>query len=339
MVEEKLYYFSIGIVSSDIKAKNFVDKESRDLLEARDKVRKDHLPVRLGLKTTILRGKLSDENANAVYSKLTELMNEDVDVFVDMFGSGPTRTMYGVLFDRGITSCVDYSGKSGFRAVATGDLDQFPPQKNLENMLDLWDLTKSSDAILGVGSRSVPVVLSANKENSYLRRIFEGFVNLSVKNVAEKSGNKIITPEDYGNSKDQAYSETGDFVTGIYLANANHRRSMEFANVLTSLARANNFWGFEDEYLMGIASANLGNLAARNFYSLPNLFDPQDVAKEKGDIIERQIQTPLKKLSRTGVAPFLRKIIESPVREILERHYTSDQIKEVSGYMLDALKA
>jgi len=338
MPEQKLYYVPIGFISGDIQAQNFVTQEAPKLLDANEIIRDNRLPIRLGFKTTILSERVSDEIREKVYKTLGDLIDLGVDVSVDSWQSGPTRTMFSTLFDPGITAFSSYDGSKSFRAVATGDLDQFPPNKNLEKLLELWEFVKSKEAIMGVGSRNVKVRLSAHEENGDYRRIFEGIINLAIKNTANRNFNEIATKSDYGNKEDPAYTDTGDFITGVYLTNPPHKNRNHFVESLTTTARDNNFFLFEDEYLMTLLAAQYGYIAAINMNSVENPFEKptESVEAEKKAIFERQIQAPLQKLRNTQVAKYIRSSIREE-KQILEKYYSPKVVSEVTEFMMAAL--
>ena len=121
-------------------------------------------------------------------------------------------------------------------------MDQFPPNSNLEKFIELYKQTINNNSILCVDSINVPIVLSANEENAYLRRIFEGFMNLTARRTADFINNKIIiaNPEEAPN--DPAYTSHSDFTTGVYLFNPNHKNGESFIGKLVRTARIMNFF-------------------------------------------------------------------------------------------------
>jgi hypothetical protein len=331
-----LLYVPIGFVGSDEQALAFAIKESERLIKANVNIRDKKLPIHLALKITIIindklggqNGGVGADGADAFDEGIKRLRKEGIDYVVDAWPSGPTKSMYGVLFDSGAIA-------AGFPAIATGDLDQFPPNLNLEKMLELWDRTRANDAILGVGSRSGHVNLSYNPENEHIRRIFEGVINLAVKECASAYGTKI--KDGHRLPGDPQYRITGDMVTGVYIHNLEHKNSSEFAGKLVKIARKYGFFGFEDEYLMAITAPIFGNMATEAMTSLPNSFEPIEAKAERTKIIEKQIRAPLKALKGTDAEqPILRAMTNG--RELLKRFYIPEKVEEVYEVMQQGIR-
>ena len=337
-MKDRIFYVPIDFVGNDSRAREFGNELSDSLIRTQEHVQKQKLPITLGLKTTLVLPEkagwgVSREGRKDFYRGLEKLSEAGIDyTWIDNYPSGPTRSMYGVLFDPGLIS-------AGASAIATGDLDQFPPDRNLENVVELYDHVKTHDSILGVGSRSVPIVLSANQENAYLRRIFEGVMNLSVRRSAEVGCKGTVLISDLSKApNDPAYKAHGDFITGVYLFNPDHFESNPFVGDLIKSARTNGFFGFEDEYLMAILAPQYGNLSATYFDSVPNPFSQEDQVKEKERIIKKQIKAPLSKLARIAIP---RRIIISTLIEdvgvFLSKYYSTEQLSEVRSLMTDEL--
>jgi len=331
--KETLFYVPRGFVGSDKQAQDFANKHSDYLLNAQRIIEIGKLPVKLALKTTFIDKSKHDwgvtqESSYFFDLGIKKLREAGIDYSVDTWASGPTKTMYETIFNQGILA-------EGFASIATGDLDQFPAHENIQNLLNLHERVKKENAIMGMGSRNLPVVLSSNPENAYLRRIFEGVMNISVKIAADISKNKIFFPENYKVPGDEAYTFTGDMITGFYLINPSHLRASELANTLVSTARENNFFMFENEYLMAIASATMGNLSIISATSVTNPFEPADAKAEREKIIKKQIQSPLEKLVGTCAEPFIKRSIADA--SCLNRFYKKEQVEEVTAYMSEAL--
>ena len=327
---ETILYVPIDFVGSDERSSCFSTKHIQTLLEARQKVSDLKLPIRLALKTTAIAkdqhkkgmSKLGLMNFNSGIAKLSK---EGIDSFVEFWPSGPTRSMYGVLFDQGAIAI-------GFRSICTSDLDATPPQNNLEKFIELNDKVETNGSILGIGSRNTQVILSYNPENNYLRKIFEGIMNLT----ANKKINIHLSDK---NIIDKAYKEHGDMITGTYLFNPNVNKSLNFANFLVESSRRYGFFWFEDEYFMVIAAGNKGGISGITFNSAENFFDKIDSKKEKNEIINNHIKKSLEMLAKTNVKDLIITTIniEYDGKGILRKYYTKEQINEVCNYMKETL--
>jgi len=287
--KETILYIPIDFVGNDETAFRFENIYLRSLLEANQKISDLKLPLKLSLKTTLIQ---KDKHGWGVTHKgeesfnhtITKLGREGIDYFVEYWSSGPTRSMYGVLFDSGAIS-------RGFKAICTGDLDQFPPQENVEKFIELYERVAKHNHFLGVGSRNTPIVLSYNQENAYLRRIFEATMNLA----AQYQGNTSL---DLEGMVDQTYKDHGDMITGVYLFRPRGQNSDLFKEDLLRTARSNDFFGFEGEYYMVISAAvKYNGITGIVFNSINNPFPKIEPKEERQKIIEKQIKLPLKKIS------------------------------------------
>ncbi|MBI2110307.1 hypothetical protein HYT51_00825 [Candidatus Woesearchaeota archaeon] len=330
---ETIAYTPIDFVGTDERAKEFNNVLTPSLVQAQQKIEREKYPIHLGLKTTVISEDrhgwgISEEGRTSFNQGLAKLTQAGIDYYVDTWPSGPTRSMYGVLFDQGLLA-------RGFQAIVTGDLDQFQPHQNLERVLTLCEHIKGDNSLLGVGARNIPVVLSANPENAYLRRIFEGVMNLTVRNASRSTNHYIqgeLAPKGF---TDRAYEMHGDLITGVYMFNPEHPNAQTFQKQVVETARERNFFGFEDEYFMAFCAATMGNISSIYFNCEPNLFSPEDdPEKEKERIINKQIQAPLTKLIGVPFMEwFLRDSIEHKNKEFLEEFYTHEQVYEVKEAM------
>jgi len=345
-----LVYTPLDFVASDSKAVEFAGELSDSLIRAQTTIKQCHYPIKLGLKTTLVsRGQydttqtdssggsawgVSEEGRDSFYKGIKKLGDAGIDCYIDTWASGPTRSVCGVLFDSGLIA-------AGFGAFSTGDLDQFPPEKNLENFLGLYEQVRLRNAVLGVGARNVPIVLACNVENGYLRRIFEGVVNLTVTSVANRFGYNLRTIDREHAPDDAAFNDHGDYVTGVYLFSPDSISRSRLQRELVDLARQEKFSGFEDEYAMVILAAGRGNLVCKYFESHPNPFDAINIEKERTKIIDQQIKKPLVSLRGTFAGISLLGVIDSSIEEAsrgrLSEFYTREQLDEVFGYMREAL--
>jgi len=331
--KETLLYTPIDFVGSDSRAKDFGRVFSRDLVRAQRIISDNDYKIHLALKTTVIAKSqhgwgISEEGEEDFDMGIERLRAEGIDYDVEIWPSGPTRSMYKVLFDQGAVA-------AGFPAIGTSDLDVFPPHKNLENMLALYRHSQETGSLLGVGSRDKRVVLAHNPENDYLRRIYEGIINIA---IAEGPGKIEISNPGKAPVDDPAYKAHGDFVTGAYLVNHDHEKAASFSQAMVKMARENGFSGFEDEYAMTLVAAGMGNMSAVYFNTAENLQDPLSLEEERTKIIKRQIIAPLEKLSLTSVAPMIQRGIEVGRRK-LTAHYSEEQVEEVANIMSEVLKA
>lgn len=131
----------------------------------------------------------------------------------------------------------------------------------------------------------------------------EGFYNLSVRRSSRQNDNLIHEADHKNNLEDGAYNSHGDFTTGVYLVNLNSNNFQKFSSECVKIARDQDFYGFEDEYFMTLHAASIGDISAVRFNSQENLFDSEEVNLERERIIAKQVQSPLRKLSNTSVAP------------------------------------
>ena len=211
---ETILYTAVGYVASDKSAIDFADTFVEELVLAKAMVEKDRLPIHITLKTTLVKEHMTEEGLEKFDIAIKNLSRVGIDSWIEYWPSGPTRSRYGVFFDQGAIA-------SGFKATATGDLDNFPLSRNLENYLALFEETLSRNALIGVGERDEEVKLTSNTENNYLREIFEGFMNQAV--LISKSGNnKEIHSLRKGKNQKDPYKSQGDFMTGAYILNLSH---------------------------------------------------------------------------------------------------------------------
>jgi hypothetical protein len=333
--KDTILYVPMDFVATDEKAIEFSRSLSDSLVQAQERIRADGLPIKLALKTTVISKDregwgITNVGKSFFNTGLARLGEAGIDYLVDNWSSGPTRTEYGVLFDQGALA-------RGFAAIATSDLDQFPTQHNLERIAELHDRVMTHNALLGTGARNTPVVLSANRENSYLRRIFEGFINLAISYAAETSGHTLLRQTNEGDTEDKAYSNHGDFVTGVYLFNPSHEKSRAFIDNVVTTSRKRGFFGFEGEYYMAIMAAKFGKVVNIYVNSVSNPFDASDPNNERQNIIQKQIKLPLEKLAKTYAGRIIEKTIKRE-RTMLADHYSPDQIDEVRELMLEAIE-
>jgi hypothetical protein len=330
--KDTLLYTPIDFIGNEAQAKKFAIETSEFLLEAKRKIEHEKFPIHLSFKTTFVRGQGGSQDAVDYFCRgISKLTEAGIDYSVDNWGSGPTKAMYETIFNLGNLT-------AGFGGISTGDLDQFPPQQNLENILNLWERVKKENAILGVGSRSCKVILSKHHENSYLRRIFEGIMNMAVKESAILNNHTICCPENYS-LPDNQYSRTGDFVTGVYLTNLLNDKTENLIHNLVSSARLKNFFGFEGEYFMTLLSASEGNLAVEVMNSIKNPFENKmSVGEERENIIEKKIKSPLLKLRQTPAAHYILSSLDKSKR-LLKDFYPIKQVEEVENYIIESLNS
>ncbi len=101
-----MLYVPIDFVGEDEKAIEFNKELVESLLKAQTKIRDGNLPIHLGLKTTVVSEEnhgwgLTLEGREEFNRGIARLTNEGVDCFVETWPSGPTRSLYGTLFDSG----------------------------------------------------------------------------------------------------------------------------------------------------------------------------------------------------------------------------------------------
>src|SRR3989344_4545534 len=151
--KETLLYIPIDFVGSDDRAREFSTKFCYFLISSQVKIQENKYPIHLGLKTTFIKkdrhGWGATMEGEEYFNKGIARLNENgIDYFVENWPSGPTKSMYSTLFDQGAASI-------GFKAIATGDLDNILPHENLEKVLELDEKTKITNSVLGVGSRNI----------------------------------------------------------------------------------------------------------------------------------------------------------------------------------------
>jgi hypothetical protein len=324
-MERRLWYVPIDFVGSIEKTIEFEEKYVDTLLEARQRISDNSLPIKLALKTTFV----AEGNARDLFYKgISRLRKNDIGVMIDEWESGPTRTVYDILFGHGYVA-------ARCNAPAISNLDHCPPHKNLENLLSLYDALLEKNGIVGFGSRDIPIVLSHNTENGYLRRIFEGVIGIAARNAPPP--NKIHLPKDRRKMKDPAYEKHGDLVPGTYILNTEHRQAKRLMERLISEARDHKFFGFESQYSLAVTAPSLGNVVAQLMRSEDNPFNPMSVEEEKKWIIQKQIKDVLKKLKGTYAGDMIAKVLNSnSIRELYE-FYTTKQVNEVMQLMHQAL--
>jgi len=326
MVQNKdIHLTSICFLGSDESIIEFNETLVGYLINARQKISDDSLPIVLSLKATLGNNVSGIGRDDLKYG--INLLNEyRISSFFEYWQSGPTRTMYGSLFDNGLIA-------SGFRSSCTLDFDQFPTHRNLDNIMELDEIVHKNGSVLGVGSRSVPIKLSYNDENGYLRRIFEGIINLTIgRGTINSSNNEGIV--------DGAYRDHGDRVTGAYLFNCSKASKASYVDNLIERSRKAGFHFFEDEYFMVFLASRTEGLSNLVFTSVENPYDPVELSEEKNSIIENHIHSPIRKISQIDL---MRREIMSAVNDeyggngTLGQHYPVLQINEVCGYINESL--
>ncbi len=333
---ENILCTSTYFIGSDNVAKKFDEELVDYLILAQEKADSENLQIKFTLKLTIVykekEGWGVTENASKFLDNaFLKLRNAKIDYWLENWPSGPTRSEYSALFDIGVLS-------SKFKAVVLlNGLDQFSPNENIETIKNLYDSMKENNSLLVTGSRNLPVVLSANKENGYLRRIMEGFLNLTIKQIYQSNKNKIIFPKGK-NTGDKQYNFHRDLIAGVLLINPNHPRYLDLLSDILKISQENNFFGFEGEYYLLLSVGGYGDLSVVYSNNFPNPFENEEVKKEKQKIIEKQIKTPLSKLKNTSVASYLVETIKGVGREGLLEYYPKEQVDEVSRYMLEVLE-
>ncbi len=326
-MKDKILYIIYDHVTSNERAAQFGGELSDKLVSAQEQIKRDSLPIRLSLRTAINPDTVSPEAKERFFDGVRKAARVDVDFCVDMYPSLSTRKMYGALFDGGAIA-------SGFSAIATGDLDQCTPDTNLDRVMLLYERVKEKGAVLGIGSRNVPVVLAANQENGYLRRIFEGVLNLT----AGSAPHPVYNPSIKESPNDPAYEFHGDQMSGIFLFDPYHKTAMHFMKKLVETAQHIGFPGFEEEYLLVLSAPRFGNVVAEYYRTGTNPYDPIDPKEERQKIIERHIKTAMRNLRKTDAGIWLKTAIQGRDVDKLRQFYPDEQIDEVVGYMREALE-
>jgi len=333
--QENILCTSTYFIGSDKIAEKFDLELVDSVINAQRKSDSEDLNIKFILKVTIVYHEkegwgVTEKASKFLDSAFSKLRNAKIDYWLENWPSGPSRSEYAALFDIGALS-------TKFKAVVLlNGTDQFLPHENIETIQALYDSMKKNNSLLVTGSRNVPVVLSSNKENSHLRRIMEGFLNIAIEHICNLNNHKRILPSiDTG---DKQYNDHGDLIAGVFLINVGHPNYFKLVEELIKTTNKNKFFGFEGEYYLLLSACKYGDISVVFSNALPNHFEKEDIEKEKQKIIEKQIKGPLSKLKNTPIAKPLIETIKENGREFLLKYYSKEQIDEVSQYMLEVLE-
>ncbi len=296
------------------------------LLIAADLIREKALPVRLGLKLAIPREKLrGTPEGKKVLSDAFQCRSQldMIDVFVQ---EDPMDLGSGTSFRQIFCNPAYLSPKTEADAILNLDMDQFPINsgRRLDAALNLATRVMTEGALIGIGSRDVPVVLGVHTEASDLRAIDEMAHSLCVGDrLRAAHAPKGVTP---------AYAHFGESTSGFSILNTKHPQYRQLVMDMTQETANADLSGFAADYYFTLRASMLGHIVTGYVPSKLNAFYGTLTRAQELASVERTIISQTKELSKTAVAPLLRALAEPSTTEALACYYPREQVERVIGW-------
>ncbi len=293
---------------------------------AADLIHANHYPLELGLKITVNEEKVGPATIKEVQDAL-KILPQKTWLLYDPVNRGAGTSYRQIMFNP------SFSGQ-GDSIVVSADFDQFIINKpeGLESVLSLVEDVKGKNALYGVGSRDVPVVLAKHKRNSDLRIIHELFHSLAV------GKEKLIVPQQVEGST-PAYATLGESTSGLYVMNQAHHAYSELLQAVSSSVQHANMQGFATDYYVAISASQLAPIGISYVKARENQFYHQKTEEDENQGIIKLISSQTTELGRTDVKSVLQQTVadEANLQEIA-RFYDEKDVMEVQQLMLRALK-
>ena len=282
-------------------------------------------PLELGLKITINEEKVGLEISTKANAILQELPKKTWLLY-DPVNRGAGTSYRQILFNPSFSA-------RGDGIVVNADFDQYIINKaqGLESILDLVKDVKNKNALYGIGSRDIPVVLAKHQRNSSLRIIHELFHSLAV-------GKEKLDVHPQIEGVTPAYASLGETSPGLYVMNQDHENYPELVQFVSTALQHANLQGFASDYYVAIKASQLAPIGLGYVKAQENKFYKQITEEDEHQQIIRLISSQTMELGRTDVKNVLQQTVanEANFQEIAS-FYDEKDVSEVRQSMLQAL--
>jgi hypothetical protein len=220
--------------------------------------------------------------------------------------------------------------KSDADILICADLDQFRvwTEEDLERIVDFTDRMRKDNALYGIGSRDVPVILATNERNSQLRMVCEHYHALA---LGDPCAIRLV-----GNPT-PAYADIGEFVSGFYAVNRNHPHYPALEKRIASVTQDVPFLGFAVESFVAFEAHQVSQIARAYVPSRPNRFYEQLDEQVEFDRVCAIMSRETSELASAGYAKQLVSAVENKAHlQRLGNYYSSDDIRLVASLMREA---
>ncbi|MFA7707818.1 MAG: hypothetical protein WCX73_02625 [Candidatus Pacearchaeota archaeon] len=199
-----------------------------------------------------------------------------------------------------------------------------------ERIIDLTSKIEKDNTLYGVGSRTVPVRLSAHPDNNYLRCIQELYFAIAANSKGPSEKLENITP---------AFAKFGDTSTGMDIVNFAHPEYPKMVNGLLESVQYLDMSNFASNYYIPIRSGELSKITTGYACARENPFTDNIDAKQEFNKITKMVQYITHQLLKTDIGIKLDFALKNKKNlEELSEFYPKQQVEYVRDLMLGNLK-
>jgi len=290
-----------------------------------DLIHAHNYPLELGLKVTVNEEQVGPAMSKEAQEALKSLPPKTWLLY-DPVNRGAGTSYQQILFNP------TFSGQEE-SIVVSADFDQFiiNRKEGLESILNLVEDVKNKDALYGVGSRDVPVVLAKHARNSSLRIIHELFHSL-----AAGTEKLVVNPRAEGSSP--AYAVLGESTSGLYVMDHNHYAYPKLVQSMSTAVQHANMQGFATDYYVAIKASSLAPVGIGYVKARENKFYHQKSEEEEYQGIIRLISSQAAELKKTNARSIMQKVVaDNKNVDKIAHFYEKKDVLEVQQLMLKAL--
>jgi hypothetical protein len=259
--------------------------------------------------TPELRGKTRD---------LINRLPSDLFLLYDPISKGPGVSSRQVLLNQTFTGTIT--------AEVCLDQQVIDTPEAAQRIIDLTSKIEKDSSLYGVGSRTVPVRLSAHPDNNYLRCIQELYFAITAGSRGPSEKLEGVTP---------GFAKFGDTSTGMDIINFAHPFYPEMAKGLLKAVYDLDMSGFASNYYIPLKASNLNKITTGYACARENPFTEDADVKEEFNKITRMIQYQTSQLLKTDIGNELRNTLKDNQNlEALSEFYPKQQVEFVRDLML-----
>jgi len=274
-----------------------------------------------GLKITTDDKNLTPELREQTRDLINKLPS-DLFLVYDPVSRGPGVSSRQVLLNPAFSGTIT--------AIACLDQQVIDTPEAAERIIGLTSKIERDNSLYGVGSRTVPVRLSAHSENNYLRCIQELYFAITAGSRGPEEVLEGVTP---------SFAKFGETSTGMDVVNLAHPEYSTMVKGLLDAVHALDMRGFASCYYIPIKSSGLSKITAGYACARENPFTDNIDAKQEFNKITKMIQDQTSQLLKTDIGPRLSFALRDKQNlESLSEFYSKHQVESVRDLMLGDIK-
>ena len=312
----KKNFIPMHFVSNEGNFKEF--KESLDRYHRlRDLINSKSNDFNFGLKLTTDDENLTPELREKTRSLVSRLPS-DMFLLYDPVSRGPGVSSRQVLLNPTFYGTIT--------AEVCLDQQVIDTPEAAQRIIDLTSKIEKDNSLYGVGSRTVPVRLSAHQENNYLRSIQECFFALTAESGGPSEKLEGVTP---------SFERFGDTSTGMDVVNFTHKYYAEMARGLLEAVHSLDMRGFASNYYLPIKASTFGEITTGYACARENPFTDGINKKQEYGRITKMMAHQTEQLLKTDIGQILKQnLLDKGNISKLSEFYPKQQVESVRDLML-----